>query len=83
MIRFLTIVFILLQLLLFVPKNVFASDILGPWTEDSPLTQTIAGHLSFSYNNFLYVIGGATSDDFSTIQRLDSSTVGIDRVEYG
>ncbi|MDO8487819.1 MAG: hypothetical protein Q7S31_00695, partial [bacterium] len=74
------LLFILLQLFLFIPSPVLASDIIDSWTQDSPLTQPIANHPSFSFGNYLYTLGGSTSDDFSLIQRLDIFSSGPSRI---
>lgn len=64
--------FILLQLFLFIPVSIKASEPIGAWTLNSTLVHKIANHSSLSFQNYLYAFGGSTDDDFSYIQQFNT-----------
>ena len=67
---------ILTQCLLFVPRVSASTDPIGLWSSDAQLTQKTANHQTLGFNNYLINFGGSTLDDFSLVEKLDTSTSG-------
>jgi len=70
-------------LLLFLPiyscSEVKAVDLVETWTLESTPSAQRANHYSFSYGKYIYVVGGSTSDDLDSAEKLDTSKSGLDR----
>ncbi|KKU83068.1 MAG: hypothetical protein UY11_C0029G0008 [Candidatus Amesbacteria bacterium GW2011_GWC2_47_8] len=78
--RFLFFLLILPFVSLFVPFLVGAAEVNDPWSQDASFLQKTANHTSHGYGVFLFTFAGSTTDDFSTVGRLDTSAVGASRL---
>ncbi len=66
---------ILTQFLLFVPSISASLEPIDPWSVDVSLTQQTANHQTLGIDNYLINFGGATSDDFSLIEKLNTTLI--------
>lgn len=75
---------ILLTSVLIFNKNiseqpVTASGLLDSWEEDVSLLGNTANHYSFSYSNYIYTVGGSTSNDYPYVEKLNTLSTLPDR----
>lgn len=73
---FFPVVSILILFGFFPTRTLAVSDPILLWSQTTSLF-TIANHSSFSHNNYLYSLGGSTSDDYSIIQRTKIDENGL------
>lgn len=66
---------ILTQFFISVSPTLALTEPINTWSLDSSLTQQSANHKTLSFNNYLVNFGGSTLDDFSIVQKLDTSLI--------
>lgn len=71
---------IVTQFILFVPLTLALAEPIDPWAADVSLSQQTANHQTLGFNNYLINFGGSTLDDFSLVEKLDTSLSGPIRV---
>jgi len=64
---------LLFSVYFFLPNKTHAVDVIDPWSATASLTQPTANHQSVTNNEYLVILAGSTLDDFSTIEKLNTS----------